>query len=66
MNKHEINVGTIDRGLRIAAGVALIGMAVTGVVGMWGYIGVIPLVMGVAGICPLYASLGINTCPARR
>ena len=62
----KINVGTLDRGLRIAAGVALIGMAATGVVGIWGYVGVIPLIMGVAGVCPLYAWLGIDTCPTHR
>jgi hypothetical protein len=50
----------------MSAGVALIGMAAAGVVGMWGYIGVVPLLTGAAGFCPLYTLLGINTCPARR
>ena len=57
--------GSLDRGLRIAAGVALIALAATGVVGLWGYIGVVPLLTGAAGFCPLYTALGINTCPAR-
>jgi hypothetical protein len=62
----KTNEGTLDRGLRMSAGVALIGMAAAGVVGMWGYIGVVPLLTGAAGFCPLYTLLGINTCPARR
>jgi hypothetical protein len=60
------NEGSLDRGLRIAAGLALIGLAATGVVGLWGYIGVIPLLTGAVGFCPVYTVLGINTCPARR
>lgn len=59
------NEGTVDRGLRIAVGAVLIGMAATGTVGMWGYIGVIPLITGAVGTCPLYALLGINTCAVR-
>ncbi len=62
----KTNEGSLDRGLRIAAGLALIGLAATGVVGLWGYIGVVPLLTGAAGFCPLYTVLGINTCPARR
>ena len=62
----KTNEGSLDRGLRIAAGLALIALAATGVVGLWGYIGVVPLLTGAAGFCPLYTVLGINTCPARR
>lgn len=62
----KTNEGTVDRGLRIAAGAALIGMAATGTIGMWGYIGVIPLLTGAVGTCPLYALLGINSCAVRR
>jgi hypothetical protein len=62
----KTNEGTLDRGLRIAAGLALIGMAVMGVVGPWGYIGVVPLLTGAIGMCPLYTVLGINTCAVRR
>ncbi len=62
----KTNEGTLDRALRMSAGAALIGMAAAGVVGIWGYIGVVPLLTGAAGFCPLYTLLGINTCPARR
>lgn len=60
------NEGTLDRGLRIVAGLAFIGMAATGMVGAWGYIGVVPLLTGAVGFCPVYTLLGINTCPTRR
>lgn len=62
----KVNEGVIDRGLRVVAGLVLIGLAASGIVGMWGYIGVIPLVTGVVGMCPIYSLLGINTCPAPR
>jgi hypothetical protein len=62
----KINVGTVDRTLRIGAGVVLIGLAAAGVVGAWGYIGVIPLATGLFRFCPLYSVLGLNTCPAGR
>jgi hypothetical protein len=60
------NEGTVDRALRIGGGLLLIGLAVAGVVGPWGYIGVVPLLTGAVGMCPLYSILGINTCPANR
>lgn len=63
MNRNE---GAIDRGLRIIVGLALIGLSVTGTIGAWGLIGIVPLLTGAIGWCPLYTVLGINTCPARR
>ena len=60
------NEGSLDRALRVVAGLALIGLAVTGVVGVWGYIGVVPLLTGAIGYCPLYTILGFNTCPLER
>lgn len=61
----KTNEGTLDRGLRVLAGLALLAMAVTGVLGPWAYIGVVPLLTGALGWCPLYTLLGINTCPRR-
>ena len=55
------NVGGWDKGLRIAAGVLLIGWAVTGGP-MWAWIGVVPLATGLFNFCPLYALIGANTC----
>ena len=59
------NEGNLDRALRVIAGLVLIGLAATGTVGAWGYIGVVPLLTGAIGMCPLYSVLGINTCKLR-
>ncbi len=58
----KANEGSMDRALRIIAGIALIALAYTGKIGMWGYIGIIPLLTGILGICPAYAIFGISTC----
>lgn len=61
----KTNEGTIDRALRILAGLVLIALAATGTVGVWGWIGVVPLATGLIGWCPAYTLLGINTCPMK-
>lgn len=58
----KVNEGAIDRSLRVIVGLVLLGLTATGYIGMWGYIGLIPLVTGAVGICPLYSIVGINTC----
>jgi hypothetical protein len=62
----KINEGTIDRSLRVIVGLVLIGLAATGTVGVWGWIGVLPLVTGIVGFCPAYAIFGMSTCPMKR
>ena len=62
----KINEGVIDRSLRVIVGLVLIGLAATGTIGMWGYVGIIPLVTGAVGMCAIYSLLGINSCPAPR
>ncbi|MDP1565104.1 MAG: DUF2892 domain-containing protein [Polaromonas sp.] len=62
----KVNEGVIDRSLRVIAGLVLIGLAATGTVGLWGYIGIVPLLTGAVGICPIYSLLGINSCPTPR
>lgn len=59
----KINVGGIDRLLRIIVGLALIVLAASGTVGLWGYIGVVPLLTGLFRFCPAYTLIGMNTCP---
>ncbi|HAJ12063.1 MAG: DUF2892 domain-containing protein [Hydrogenophaga sp.] len=60
------NVGGIDRIIRIVVGAALIAAAATGTVGLWGYIGVVPLLTGLMGWCPPYALLGFSTCSVKK
>lgn len=60
------NVGGIDRILRIVIGLALIAAAATGAIGLWGYIGILPLITGLIGWCPPYALLGFNTCSVKK
>lgn len=62
----KTNEGTIDRALRIIVGLVLLGLAYTGTVGAWGWIGVVPLATGLIGWCPAYTLLGINTCPMKK
>lgn len=62
----KINEGTIDRALRIIAGLALLGMAYSGIIGAWGWIGVMPLLTGIIGICPAYSIFGMRTCPMKK
>jgi Protein of unknown function (DUF2892) len=59
----KANVGGMDRILRIVLGLALIGLTLTGTIGVWGWIGVVPLATGAVSFCPLYLMLGLNTCP---
>ena len=59
------NEHTVERALRIALGVALVGLAATGKVGAWGYVGVVPILTGLIGSCPLYTLLGFSTCPLK-
>ncbi len=62
----KTNTGTIDRVLRVIAGLALIGLTVNGTIGAWGWIGVVPLLTGIVGICPAYSILGLNTCSMKK
>ncbi|ARU31039.1 hypothetical protein CAP31_04640 [Sulfuriferula sp. AH1] len=59
------NVGTVDRAVRIIGGLALIALAATGTIGLWGWIGVVPLATGIISWCPAYALLGLNSCKTR-
>lgn len=59
------NEGNIDRALRIIVGLVLIALVFVGPQTPWGWVGLIPLLTGLVGMCPLYALIGINTCPRR-
>lgn len=60
------NIGNTERILRIVAGLVLVALAATGTVGLWGYIGIVPLATGLLGWCPPYAMLGISTCSVKK
>jgi hypothetical protein len=61
----KTNVGGIDRIARIAGGLVLLGLAATGTIGVWGYLGIVPLATGVFRTCPLYSVLGFSSCPMK-
>lgn len=61
----KTNVGGIDRIARILAGLVLLALTLTGTIGVWGWIGLVPLATGLLSTCPLYSVLGINTCPMK-
>lgn len=56
------NVGGVDRGLRIAVGLALLSLVFVGPQTPWGWIGLVPLFTGFIGWCPAYLPFGIKTC----
>jgi Protein of unknown function (DUF2892) len=68
----KTNEGGLDRTLRVLAGVILVGLAAMGTVGTgplaWlaGLVGVILLGTGLISWCPIYAVLGLNTCPMKK
>jgi hypothetical protein len=62
----SVNVGGIDRILRIVVGLALIAMVFVGPQTAWGWVGLVPLLTGLFRFCPAYTLLGMNTCPLER
>ncbi|MGM0535015.1 MAG: YgaP family membrane protein [Pseudomonadota bacterium] len=60
------NVGGIDKIARIVVGALLILLALTGTIGAWGWIGVVPLATGLFNFCPAYSLFGINTCKLKK
>ena len=60
----KLNEGVADRTIRVVTGAILVVLAGIGTIGLWGYLGVVPLVTGAVGLCPLYSLFGFSTCPA--
>ncbi|MDO8271431.1 MAG: DUF2892 domain-containing protein [Gammaproteobacteria bacterium] len=58
----KANVGKVDKIARIVLGAVLILLTLTEVIGVWGWVGIVPLGTGLFNFCPLYTLLGINTC----
>ncbi len=57
------NEGTVDRVLRVALGLGGLSLVFVGPQTMWGLVGLIPLVTGLVGSCPLYSLFGLSTAP---
>lgn len=62
-----VNMGGVDRGLRLIVVIALICFAI--LIGFpnvgwnWvGWVGVIPIVTALIGNCPAYSIVGLSTC----
>ena len=62
----KTNQGNIERVLRVLVGLVLIALTLIGTIGVWGWIGVVPIATGLMGWCPAYTLLGINTCPMKK
>lgn len=57
----KLNVGNLDRAIRIVIGVTLIALTAFGVIGPWGYVGIVLVLTGMVALCPLYSLLGLRT-----
>ena len=60
------NVGGLDKALRIIVGLGVLSLVFVGPQTPWGWIGLVPLLTGIFGVCPLYSIIGINTCPVKK
>jgi hypothetical protein len=56
------NIHPVERGIRVGAGLFLMSLAFWGPNNYWYLLGVIPLMTGLSGFCPLYSMLGVSTC----
>ena len=58
----KVNESPIERVLRVVVGIGILSLAFVGPKTPWAYVGIVPLVTGIVGMCPLYALFGISTC----
>ena len=61
-----LNESSTERFLRVVLGLFLISLVFFGPATNWGWIGLIPLVTGLWGYCPVYAIFGFTTRPLRK
>ena len=61
----KTNEGMLDRVIRVMVGLALLSLffLAPGPLAYVGLIGLVPLLTGAIGYCPLYGMFGFNTCP---
>ena len=60
----KANVGSIDRIIRIIAGLAILGAGYY-FKSWWGLVGLGPILTAVVRFCPAYLPFGLSTCPAK-
>ena len=58
----KANIGTVDRVIRVIAGLVIIGLGIYGR-SWWGLVGLLPLLTAVVRFCPAYVPFGLSTCP---
>ena len=56
------NLGQFDRIARPVLGALLVILALTGTIGIWGYLGLVLVGTGFVNFCPIYKVLGLKTC----
>jgi hypothetical protein len=56
------NVHNIERVVRVLVGIGIVSMAFVGPETPWAYLGIVPIVTGLIGTCPLYTVCGFGTC----
>jgi hypothetical protein len=61
-----MNIGTIDRLLRVIVGLVLLSLVVIGPHSLWGLAGLVPLGTALIGFCPAYRLFGLNTCGMKK
>lgn len=59
------NEGVLDRVIRVVVGLALLSLLVVGPKTLWGLVGLVPLITGLVGFCPIYKVFGLSTCPLK-
>ena len=60
------NVHNIERVLRVLVGIGILSLAFIGPETPWGFVGIVPIVTGLIGTCPLYTVFGFSTCPVKK
>jgi hypothetical protein len=58
----KYNIGNIERIVRVLVGLGILSLAFVGPASPWGYVGLVPIVTGLAGWCPLFSLLHTSTC----
>ena len=61
----SVNEGSLDRIIRVVLGIVLLAIVFVGPKTLWGLVGLVPLVTGLGGMCPIYRILGISTSAAK-